>query len=110
MAHIILPIVNDAAENIGVHISFQISVFVFFEKILRNGIAGLHGSSIFFFFFLEVPWLGLESELLQLLACATATAMRDPSHICDQHHSSRQHQILLPTERGQELNPNPRGS
>ena len=27
---------------------------------------------------------------------ARATAMPDPSHVCDPHHSSRQHQILNP--------------
>ena len=30
----------------------------------------------------------------QLLAYATATATPDPSHLCDLHHSSWQHQIL----------------
>ena len=39
--------------NIGVHVSFQISVFVLFfmggAYILRNGIAGSYGSSIFHF-------------------------------------------------------------
>ena len=50
----------------------------------------------FYFFFLvlyprhmEVSRLGVESEL-QLLAYATATAMPDPSHICNLHHSSWQ--------------------
>ena len=59
-------------------------------------------AQIFFFFFLwpylqymEIPRLGVESEL-QLLAYATATATRDPSRVCDLHHSSRQHQILNP--------------
>ena len=33
---------------------------------------------------------------LQLLAYATATAMPDPSGICELHHSSRQRQILSP--------------
>ena len=37
--------------------------------------------------------LGVESEL-QLPAYATATAMQDPSGICDLHHSSPQRQIL----------------
>ena len=44
---------------------------------------------------MEVPRLGVESEL-QLPAYITATAMPDPSHDCDLHHSSRQRQILNP--------------
>ena len=43
----------------------------------------------------EVPWLGVESEL-QPLAYTTATATWDPSTICDLHHSSRQCRILNP--------------
>ena len=60
----------------------------------------------FFFFFLglplqhmEFPRLGVWSEL-QLLAYATATAMWDPSCICDLHHSSWQCQILNPLGPG----------
>ena len=56
----------------------------------------------FLFFFLwphlwhtEVPRVGVELEL-QLPAYATATAMTDPSHICNLHHSSQQLQILNP--------------
>ena len=50
----------------------------------------------FFFFFcflgphpwhMEVPRLGVELEL-QLLAFATATAMPDPSHVCNLHHTA----------------------
>ena len=44
---------------------------------------------------MEVSRLGVESEL-QLQAYTTATAMPDPSHVCDLHHSSEQHQILNP--------------
>ena len=44
---------------------------------------------------MEVPRLGVELEL-QLLAYSTATAMQDPSHVYDLHHSSRQHWILNP--------------
>ena len=55
----------------------------------------------FFYFFLlgappvayEVPRLGVKSEL-QLPGYATVIAMRDPSHVCDLHHSSQQCQIL----------------
>ena len=45
-----------------------------------------------------VPILGVKSEL-QLPAYTTATAMSDPSHICDPHHSSWQHQILNPLSK-----------
>ena len=37
---------------------------------------------------MDVPRLGVESEL-QLPAYTTATAMPDPSHICNLHHSSQ---------------------
>ena len=56
----------------------------------------------FFFVFLgphprhkEVPRLGVKSEL-QLPVYTTTTAMQDPNHIFDLHHSSWQHQILNP--------------
>ena len=44
---------------------------------------------------MDVPGPGVKLEL-QLLAYATATAMRDLSHICDPHHSSQQHWIPDP--------------
>ena len=44
---------------------------------------------------MEVPGQAVESEL-QLLAYAAATAARDPSRVCDLHHSSQQHRILNP--------------
>jgi len=62
----------------------------------------------FFFFFLgphpghmEVPRLGVKSEL-QLLAYTTATATQNPSHICNLHHSSQQHQILNPLSKARD--------
>ena len=42
---------------------------------------------------MEVLVLGVKLEL-HLLAYTTATAMLDPSCICNLHHSSRQCQIL----------------
>ena len=41
----------------------------------------------------EVPGLGVESQL-QLPTYTTATAMQDPSHVCDLHPSSQQYWIL----------------
>ena len=57
---------------------------------------------------MEVPRLGVETELY-LLAYTTATAMQDPSRICDLHHSSLQRWILNPNERGQGSNLHPHG-
>ena len=44
---------------------------------------------------MEVPRLGVQSEL-EPSAYTTATAMWDPSCVCDLHHSSRQCQIFNP--------------
>ena len=61
-------------------------------------------ASLSFFFLgprswhMEVPRLGVELEL-RLLACATATAMQDPSHTFDLYHSSWRRRILNPLRR-----------
>ena len=71
---------------------------------------------IYFYFYLfvslgphpwhmEVPRLGVESELL-LLAYARATAMPDPSRVCDLHHSSWPCRILNPLSRVRDRNLN----
>ena len=44
---------------------------------------------------MDIPRLEVESEL-QLPACTTATAMPDPSCVCDLCHSSQQCRILNP--------------
>ena len=41
----ILAIVNNTTVNISVHMSFQISVFIFLGNIPRGGIAGSYGLS-----------------------------------------------------------------
>ena len=58
---LILAIINNAVMYIGVHISFQISVFLFLRKIARSGIAVSYGSSYFvkespFKFFKKCYW------------------------------------------------------
>ena len=45
----VLVIVNKAAVDVGLSVSFQISVFFFSEYVPRSGIAGSYGSSIFSF-------------------------------------------------------------
>ena len=70
--------------------------FILFFIFLSFGFLGLHP------WHMEVPRLGVQSEL-QLLACTTATATQDLSHICDLHHSSRQHGILNPLSRAGDL-------
>ena len=45
--------------------------------------------------YMEIPRLRVESKP-QPLAYTTATASRDPGHICDLHHSSWQCRILNP--------------
>ena len=46
----VLTIINGAAMNIGVHVSFEVRVFVFFGYTPRSGIVGSYGNSIFSFF------------------------------------------------------------
>ena len=47
--HVFLAVVNSAAMNIGVHVSFQMRVFIFFGYMPRSVIAGSSGNSIFTF-------------------------------------------------------------
>ena len=50
---------------------------------------------------MEVPRVWVESEL-RFPAYARITATQDPSHVCDLHHSSRQHWILNPLSEAQD--------
>ena len=45
----VLAVVNSAAMNMGVHVSFRIRVFLFSRYMPRSGIAGSYSSSIFSF-------------------------------------------------------------
>ena len=51
---------------------------------------------------MEVPRLGVESEL-QMPACATTIATKDPIYICNLHHSTQQCQILNPLSEVRDL-------
>ena len=51
---------------------------------------------------MEVPRLGVKSELL-LLVYTTTTARPDLSHVCELHNSSQQHQILNPLSKARDL-------
>ena len=69
-------------------INFILFYFILFIFCFR----GLHLRQM------EVPRLGVKSEL-QLPAYTTGTATRDPSYICDPHHSSWQGWILNPLSK-----------
>ena len=83
-------------------------------NIKRQVLKGQFSLILFFCFLglhlqhMDVSRLGVESEL-QMLAYATASATQDLSSVCDLHQSSRQCQILNPTDRGQESNLHPHG-
>ena len=47
---------------------------------------------------MKAPRPGVESEL-RLLTYTTATTTWDPSHVCDAHHTLRQHWIRDPLSR-----------
>ena len=69
-------------------VGFFVLFFVFFFSKLR-------------LWHMAVPGLGVESDL-HLPAYATATAMPDPSHICDLWCSLWQHQILSPLSKARD--------
>ena len=50
---------------------------------------------------MSIPRLEVASEL-QLLAYTTATAVQDPSHVFDLHHSSGQGWILNPLSKARD--------
>ena len=65
----ILATANSAATNIGVHISFRISVFVFFGKISRTEIAESYGTFNFWgtsiLFFIETAQIYIPTNSVQ---------------------------------------------
>ena len=57
---------------------------------------------------MEVPRLEVKAEL-QLLACMTAAAMLDLSHVCSLYHGSWQCQIFDPLSEAGDRTPCPHG-
>ena len=83
---------------------FTMSCQLLYSKLTQSH-TYIYSLSFLFFFFLgphlqhvKVLSLGVELEL-QLLAYATATAIRDWSCVCDLHHSSRQYWIPDPLSK-----------
>ena len=75
-----------AEKNSLIYVSaFSLSIHLFFFFWLFRATLEAYGGSR----------LGVESEL-QLPAYTTATAMWDPSRVCDLHHSSQQRWVLNP--------------
>ena len=89
------PVCLSFTSPLYLFVSLFISLFCFSGPHLRH---------------MEVPRLGVKSEL-QLPDCTTATTMKDPSRVCDLHHSSLQSRILNPlAEQSQGSNLQPHGS
>ena len=60
-----MAIVSNVAMNTGVHVSLQIRVFIFSRYMLRSGIAGSYGCSIFSF--LRTPVLLRDALLISCI-------------------------------------------
>ena len=68
-------VVNNATANVGVHISFQISLLLFFRKILRIGVTRSYGNFGMFLIFQEFLlcfWSAFPccSVMLSIFSCA----------------------------------------
>ena len=97
----VLAIVNNAAVNMEVQISFQVSALVSFVYIFRRGIAGSSGSSVFDFYrILHAVFHSGYTSLQSLSQCigfpslfSTSMPAFVTSCLSDDSHSNR-HKII----------------
>ena len=85
-----LPIHLEVQDSLQVTDRYGLRFFFFFFRFFFLGLRPQH---------MEAPRLGVE---LELPAYTTATAVPDPSCICDLHHSSQQCQILNPLSKAKD--------
>ena len=90
---IIKRIIEESYEQLCISMLHSLGKMDTYLFIFKLAFIGPHLRHI------EVPRLGIESER-QLPAYATA--MPNPSHICNPQHSSRQHQIRNPLSKARD--------
>ena len=88
-----LPIWNNSTMNIGVHLSFWLSIFIFFKYISRSGIFRSYSSSIFsfsssFYTVSHSTNLQLPPTVYKFLF-STSLSMLVTSYLFDDSHSDR---------------------
>ena len=72
----VLAIVNSAAVNIGVHVSFQIMIFS--RYMPRSGIAGSYSSTVIFLICSSVLWDGFPMWMFYFTYCPCFLAVLSP--------------------------------